>query len=260
MKYLFLLLFILFLPNTAQSQLAEEIHDPNLDAKISSYDSIIKTKPSADAYFHRGYLNSLNKNYDKALSDYNKAILSDSTNHEFFFNRAYLKDLLKDYQGALIDYSKVVALDKKNFKAFYNRAYIKQYRFNDVEGAFKDYTKTIEIDPKNGFAYEKRGFLKMKAEKHIEAIKDFDKAIALNPTDYLSFAFRGYCKSVIGDKTALNDFNRVLILHPSAQAYVDRAAYYLIYDRKRDYCSDLRKAVDSENYEPAKALMKKYCK
>ncbi|TGD56912.1 tetratricopeptide repeat protein [Flavobacterium humi] len=84
MKQFVLIAFILFFQNPIQSQTPEEIYGKNLDVKISYYDSIIRLKPFSGEYFNRAYLYYLNKEYDNALSDYNKAISLDSTNHEFF--------------------------------------------------------------------------------------------------------------------------------------------------------------------------------
>ena len=52
-------------------------------------------------------------------------------------------------------------------------------------------------------------------------------------------------KSYSKDKTALNDFNKVIELDKTnSEAYYNRAIFYLNFNRKNDYCSDLKKALE----------------
>ena len=59
---------------------------------------------------------------------------------------------------------------------------------------------------------------------------------------------------------ATSDFDQVVNLSPEdPEGYYNRAIYFINYKIKRDYCSDLKKAL-SLDYEPSKKLLIKYCK
>ena len=61
-------------------------------------------------------------------------------------------------------------------------------------------------------------------------------------------------------KDAINDFDQVIILAPNdPEGYYNRALYFINFKIKRDYCSDLKKAL-SLDYDPSKELLIKYCK
>jgi len=66
-----------------------------------------------------GYNYSLNKEYDKAIECYNKAISHWYRESWVYFNRGYDKTEKGDYDGGIADYTKVIAKDST---AQYNRA------------------------------------------------------------------------------------------------------------------------------------------
>ena len=66
-----------------------------------------------------GYNYSLNKEYDKAIECYDKAISHWYRESWVYFNRGYDKTEKGDYDGAIADYTKVIAKDST---AQYNRA------------------------------------------------------------------------------------------------------------------------------------------
>jgi tetratricopeptide (TPR) repeat protein len=253
-----LFLFLLCSCFSGFSQSFDSIQKNRIPEKIKELDSLILIYNQPKLIAERGYLRHLSGEFDKAMIDYDKAIEIDSTLYLIFYNRAHLKEKLKDYNSSLIDYNRTIALDTNNFKAFYNRALVKT-ELNDIKGAISDYTKTISLDPKNSLAYHNRGNLKRKQKLFKESISDYDKAIEINPLFFVAIQNRAISKASTGNKDALNDFNKLILLDPNGEAYSNRALYYIHNQPEKDYCSDLKKAVDL-NFLPAQKLLNQYCK
>ncbi|HQF48830.1 MAG TPA: hypothetical protein PLZ71_09250 [Flavobacterium alvei] len=61
-------------------------------------------------------------------------------------------------------------------------------------------------------------------------------------------------------KDAINDFDQVVILSPNdPEGYYNRALYYINFKIKKDYCSDLKKAL-SLGYLESKNIINEKCK
>ena len=115
----------------------------------------------------------------------------------------------------------------------------------DFYNSIQDYTKCISLDEKNSEAYYNRGVIYKLSSKYQEAINDFNVAISINPNSIDAFQNRGIMKSYLKDKSALNDFNDVIKLdQKNGEAFYNRAIYFLNFNPKNDYCSDLKKAID----------------
>ena len=102
--------------------------------------------PAAEYYFGRGRAYYHEGQYDKAISDYTKAIEINPKYAEVYFKRGF------DY-----------------------------YHTGQYDKAISDYTKAIEINPKYADAYTNRGIAYDKKGHYDEAISDFTEAIELNP-------------------------------------------------------------------------------
>ena len=71
---------------------------------------------------------------------------------------------------------------------------------------------------------------------------------------------RALVKVSMGNKSAIDDFNKVILLDPSnGEAYANRALFYIFNKIKGNYCSDLKKAI-SLGFDPAQEIVTKYCK
>ena len=86
---------------------------------------------------------------------------------------AYVSD--HDYDRAITDYTKAIELDRKDALAYLNRgsAY---YKKQDYDRAIADYTKAIKIDPKAADAYYGRGFAYKAKGNDNWAEADFQRA------------------------------------------------------------------------------------
>jgi len=154
------------------------------------------------------------KDYEGALSDYNKSIEINPNYSDTYYNRGILKKVLKDYQGALDDYNKAIELDPES-RAYRYRGGIKQI-LNDYQGALDDYTIDIEKFSNNWVGYNNRGQLKFELKDYQGALEDFNKSIKINPRIFRkSLLGRGDSKLKLDDfKGAIVDYNKVIELDP----------------------------------------------
>lgn len=64
---------------------------------------------------------------------------------------------LGQYDKALTDYTRAIALDRSSSYAHYNRGIVRD-RQGDFAGAVADFTAAIELEPQNADFYHNRGF------------------------------------------------------------------------------------------------------
>jgi len=95
-------------------------------------------------------------------------------------NRGNVYQYLEQYDKAISDYNKAIELNPNYAKAYNNRgvAYddLKQY-----DKAISDYTKALELNPNYAEAYNNRGLVYSDLKQYGKAISDFNKVIELNP-------------------------------------------------------------------------------
>jgi len=82
--------------------------------------------------------------YQGAILDYNKAILSDPNCSKCYSNRGNAQRLLNDFQSAINDCNKAIDLDSTNSSAFLNRGVAKIESGNSTDGC-SDIKKAIEL-------------------------------------------------------------------------------------------------------------------
>jgi tetratricopeptide (TPR) repeat protein len=157
------------------------------DRAILDYDKAIELNPKfAKAYEGRGDAYLWKHDYDRAIADYDKAIELSPKTAKPYEGRgdAYLwKD---DYDRAIADYDKVIQLrsnDKDSIWSFL--AYVARgdvYRTkSDYDRAIASYNKAIELSPKAAKTYGHRGDAYFAKDDHDRAIANYHKAIQLNP-------------------------------------------------------------------------------
>lgn len=97
----------------------ERIQKLNNDANIIHYSSVIAKNPKdAKSYARRGKAYSANKDYDKALSDFNKAIEYDPKLAEAYTGRAVCYLMKKDYDNCWSDVHKAESMGENFWPAF----------------------------------------------------------------------------------------------------------------------------------------------
>ena len=164
--------------------------------------------------------------YEKAIENYNMAILLTPIFSEAYFNRALSYYQLKNFEKATADYTKSAELDPNN-PIIYNNRGDAYYRKQDFQNAVKDYDKAIQLNPDYLKAFYNRGLSYASIEDYEKAIEDFTKVVTLNPEFAEAYHLRGLAYEYAGQvETAITDYEKALQLNPElaeAKAHLDSA-------------------------------------
>ena len=188
------------------------------------------------AYGNRGLAWAAQKEYDKAIADFDKAIELDpryaTTYHpqeaSAYHDRGLAWYAQQAYAKAIADYDEAIALDPQKASAYHDRG-LAWYAQQAYAKAIADYDEAIRLDPRYTTAYGNRGDAWYAQQAYAEAIADFDKAIALDPKDACAYLNRGaawYAQKAYAK--ALADYDEAIRLDPKdARAYLNRGdAWY----------------------------------
>ncbi len=157
-------------------------------------------------YYERG-------DYEKAIENYNMAILLNPIFSEAYFNRALSYYQLKNFERALTDYTKSAELDPNN-PIIYNNRGDAYYRKQDFSSAIKDYDKAITLNSNYLKAFYNRGLSYASLEEYDKAVTDFAKVIELKPDFAEAWHLRGLAYEYAGDfDNAIRDYEKAIELN-----------------------------------------------
>jgi len=177
-------------------------------------DSKKSSSVDAKTYYQLGNDFYEKADYEKAIENYNMAILLNPIFSEAYFNRALCYYQLKNFDKSIVDYSKAAELDPPNSIIYNNRgdAY---YRKQDFKEAVKDYDKAIQLNPNYLKAFYNRGLSYASLEEYEKAIEDFSKVIQLKEDFAEAYHLRGLCFEYANNlSTAIEDYEKALKLNP----------------------------------------------
>ncbi|MEW6748590.1 MAG: AAA family ATPase [Candidatus Micrarchaeota archaeon] len=153
----------------------------DFDRAIENYNMAILLSPVfSEAYFNRALSYYQLKNFDKSIADYTKSMELDPQNPIIYNNRGDAFYRKQDFQSAVKDYDKAISLNPNYLKAFYNRG-LSYASIEEYEKAVEDFTKVVKIKPDFAEAYHLRGLAHEYAGSIASAITDYEKALELNP-------------------------------------------------------------------------------
>ncbi len=214
------------------------------DEGLDTITQAINRAPRAFWYVIRGGSYSLQKKYELALADLNKAMKLNPNYALAYSGRGELYYYQKKYELALADFNKAIELDSKLAIAYGNRGNI----YNDqqkYELALADFNKAIELDSKLAIAYNNRGGIYYNQQKYELALADFNKAIELDSKLAIAYINRGGIYSLQQkDELALADFNKAIEINPNlVEAYYNRGNLYYLQQKYELALSDYNKAI-----------------
>jgi len=117
--------------------------------------SVIQTKETAETYLNQGVAYSQKGEFERAVSNYNKAIEVNPKFAVAYLNRGFTYSKLGEYDRAISDYSKATEINPRYAMAFNNRGFTYRKK-GDFNRAISDYSKAIEINPRYAVAYYNR--------------------------------------------------------------------------------------------------------
>lgn len=114
----------------------------------------------------------------------------------------------QEYDKAISEYSKAIERNPSGYLGYYWRgmAYTKKNMDNE---AVADFSKVVEVMPQNAAAHNWLGWLHSKNKRYPEAIVSLTRALEINPNNGWTYYQRGHCYLARGERTkALDDFNK----------------------------------------------------
>jgi len=126
------------------------VQDDQIILRIESCTRLIEAAPETEgnlawAFNNRGLAYEAVRRFQKALSDYNTALLLDPTYAVGYNNRGNIQARLGDLDAAIADHSQAVEIDPDYADAWYNRG-ADYEEFGDLLSAVEDYSRALEAD------------------------------------------------------------------------------------------------------------------
>jgi len=129
----------------------------------------------AETYYNRGLVYQGKGQYDKAISDYNKAIAINPRDPEAYNNRGVAYKNKGKYSKAISDYNKAIKINPGFVEAYNNRGVAYKDK-GKHDNAISDYSKAIEINPGLAGAYNNRAVAYFSNNEYEKARDDVHKA------------------------------------------------------------------------------------
>ena len=188
--------------------------------------------------------------YQKAIIEYDKAILLDAHFGIAHYNKGLALYNVNKFDSSIIEFTKTIELDKNYYLAYNSRGRA-FYSMNDYENAVLDYTKAISIKNDYKDAFLNRGLVWYYKNDLAKAIADYDTAIKIDENYSLAFSNRGLAwYNLYNYDKAISDYNKAILLNPdSKDAFLNRGIVWYDKGEYEKAIADYDKAIEiDENY------------
>jgi Tfp pilus assembly protein PilF len=201
----------------------------NYDKALIEYNAaLVKDGEFLEAIVSRGNTWLKKKDYKRAIEDYTRAIKINSSRAELYNYRGYARAELaagrtSELRLAIEDYSKAISITANYADALINRSQA-LLEIGEYRRVIDDCTRIIALEPKNSYAWNRRGSAWYALGDDDKAINDFSEAIKIRNNHASAWHNRGNAWYSKGDhEKALSDINRSISINPSyAEAYTSR--------------------------------------
>ena len=199
------------------------------------------TAAESARHTNQGVLFARNKQYEKPIGEFTKAIQEDPNDPKNYENRALVYRLSNKPDQALSDLSKLIELRPKDADAYASKGQIEVEQAK-LDPAIKDLTRAIELDPKNENAWRYRAYAFLQKQQWNKAIEDYSKVIERSPNDVGAHERRGYAYRNLGKyNEAIADFSKVIEARPKdPEAYRERGLTYRLMQEYAKAADDFR--------------------
>ncbi len=159
---------------------------------ITLWSHVIESDPRTSfiAYLNRGAAYKNDKQFEKAVADFNTTIALKPTHYMAYYYRG---DIFQDegrLDQAIADYNTAITLN-----SFFDEEYLSRgrayLRIDRVDKAIADFEKARDLNPSSGEAYNGLGLAYSKTGSYDKAIDFFSRSLALNSNQAKTFYNRG---------------------------------------------------------------------
>lgn len=186
------------------------------DKAISDCDRAIQINPTDYfPFLERGLSEAGKGDCGSAIMDYLRAIRLNPTNSYAFSKLAEADSQLLNFNEAIVCLTRAIELNPTNSVYYNNRGWA-EFLHGDFESAITDATHSIQLDPKFGDAYGTRGWARFKAGDIAGAVEDCKRAIQLGePGSAECFCDQGLLDFIAKDyKKAVVSWQEEIKLRP----------------------------------------------
>jgi tetratricopeptide (TPR) repeat protein len=191
-------------------------------AEASSAEKTPPERPTDVAPFDGGVALIAKQDFAGAIAEFSSALRADPKSAESYHQRGWCHRQEKDFDRAIADFSKAIELGRASSYADRGDAY---FHKGDDEKALIDVDKAIQIDPKNHWAFWVKSRVMARRGDHRAEIASLDRANEIAPKSEYWVA-RGQAFERLNEdrRQAIGSYSRAIRLDPdSVAAYGHRA-------------------------------------
>jgi tetratricopeptide (TPR) repeat protein len=209
---------------------------------IEDYDRALSIDDNFfEALVNRGYSYYYLKEYDEAISDFSLAISKNNKNSDFYLKRGKANYESKRFSEALKDFDHAIFLDETDSTS-YNWRGCTWFANGKFQKAQKDYFKAIELDPEESAPYYNIGLIKFNQKKYSEAIEYFTASIERRTNATNAYRLRAEAHQNTGDYIeAIKDYETYLKLGKDVSDFW--------FKKIQTQINELRKKIDNLWYD-----------
>ncbi|MEM6348080.1 MAG: tetratricopeptide repeat protein [Bacteroidota bacterium] len=228
------------------------LDDREYNDALVAYTQVLTNYKSARAYYKRGHVYRLLREYQTAIEDLRNATKQDPTLAIAWRELGLAHAGLEQEYEAFEFLNKAIQLAPTDAESYYVRADLYN-KLEREEEALADYKKALTIRPRNAVAHYKQGELFFKQEKYKQALEAINQALRLNPQQSDALVVRGKVYQALNNPAqALKDWKQALRIDPKqAEAYYLQGAYQLKQGRLSTARGNLDRAIqlNTDAYE-----------
>ncbi|MFN5893396.1 MAG: tetratricopeptide repeat protein, partial [Dolichospermum sp.] len=199
----------------------------------------------AELFFELGYLHNVRKDYQAAISSYDKAVEFKPDYHQAWYSRGNSLYNLGRYEEAISSYDKAVEFKPDDHEAWNNRG-ISLKNLGRYEEAISSYDKAVEFKPDYHQAWNNRGISLKNLGRYEAAISSYDKAVEFKPDDHEAWNNRGNSLNNLGRyEEAISSYDKAVEFKPDLhQAWYNKSCIYALQSNIEQAIKNLQIAIN----------------
>ena len=153
------------------------------EESLADFQQVVKSNPTADAYYYRGVTRYFLQQYEAAITDFSQALSLDADFAPAYLKRCSAHYYRQEYLSGIKDCDEFVRRRPDQFDGYYNRGILRS-RAGDQDGALVDYRRAVELAGNAvdaGNAWYGVGLSSERAGRMTEARQAYQRAVEVNP-------------------------------------------------------------------------------